>query len=349
MPIMREKTRSKVGRIPDDSAAEAYKKGSGTRLVQKLKRSLLSPYANIYILVVLSVAFGIVNPVFFSPTNILNIARQVSIIGIMAGGMTFAILCRQIDLSVGSIVACSGVVTVVVIKSGGGIVLGIICGIMTGGAIGFINGVITARFDIHSLLVTLGTSWAIRGLLYLFTGARSVWGIPSRFAYLGKGYVLGIPIPAVILLLCFLLYWFILRRMVFGRYVYAVGANPKACGVSGINVPRIITAVLTISGLTAGVSGVVLAARLSSGQPIVGEQYALQVIAATVVGGVSLSGGIGNIFGALIGVLIIGIIYNGLNLAHVSPYWHMMGVGGILIVSLIADQIRQRVAGVTRF
>lgn len=336
-------------RISDDSPAQAYKKSSWGYLLEKLKQSMLSPYATIYILVVLSIVFGIVNPVFFSLTNILNIVRQVSIIGIMAGGMTFAILCRQIDLSVGSIVACSSVVTVVVIKSGGGIVGGIICGVITGGGIGFINGLITARFNIHSLLVTLGMSWAVRGLLYLFTGARSIWGISPSFVYLGRGYLLGLPLPAIILLLCFLLYWFILHRTVFGRYVYAVGANPRACELSGINVQRMIIAVLAISGLTAGLSGVVLAARLSSGQPIVGQQYALQVIAAVVVGGISLNGGIGNIFGALIGALIIGIIYNGLDLAHVSPYWHMMGVGGILIMSLIVDQMRQRVVGITRF
>lgn len=310
-------------------------------LYKKIRIIFLGPYGISLLIVPLAIVFTVLNPRFLSIANIINVLRQASIIGIMSCGMTFVLLTGNIGLSVGSVVALAGVVTAWGICTGYSIIIAVIIGLLSGVFLGFINGWLTAKFNLHSLLITLGSMNAIRGIAYLITGGRPITGLPEGFTFLGAGYFLGIPIPVYILLIIALLSWYFLQFMVIGRYIYAVGSNSEAARLSGINKKQVIALTLTISGLCSAVSGVVLAARLSSGQPIVGIGYELQVIAATVLGGVSLNGGQGRVLGAVIGAILIGIMNNGLNLVRVSPYWQQVLIGLIIIAAVILDKLRQ--------
>jgi ribose transport system permease protein len=310
-------------------------------LKKRIRSTFLGPYGVALLIVPLAIIFAVLNPRFLSIANIINVLRQASIIGIMACGMTVVLLTGNIDLSVGSVVALAGVVTAWSICAGIPTILAILIGLLLGAAAGFINGWLTAKFNIPSLLITVGSMNAIRGIAYLITGGRPITGLPDSFAFLGAGYFLGIPIPVYIMLIIILLSWYFLQFMVLGRHVYAVGSNSEAARLSGINKRHIITLSLTISGLFSAVSGIVLAARLSSGQPIVGMGYELQVIAASVLGGVSLNGGQGRVIGAVIGAILIGIMNNGLNLVRVSPYWQQVLIGMIIVSAVIIDKLRQ--------
>lgn len=309
--------------------------------IKKLLPSAFEKYGIVAILLGLIVVFGTLNPAFLSLENMLNVARQISIFGIMAAGMTFVIVSGQIDLSVGSVVALTGVIAAIVVKHGYGLVVAVSAGLLVGALVGFINGYLTVRFNVPSLLITLGTMSAIRGFGYVITDGRPVWGLPRWFGSLGGGYMLGVPIPVIVLIGAYVIGWFVLNLTVFGRYVYSTGDNREGARLCGINTEHVIVGTLCISGMAAGLSGVIWASRLASGQPLVGQGYELQVIAATVMGGSSLSGGQGEIIGSLIGAFIMGVLYNGLNLLRVSPYWQMVGTGFIVMLAVILDSIRR--------
>jgi ribose/xylose/arabinose/galactoside ABC-type transport system permease subunit len=299
-------------------------------------------YGIIFVLIPLIALFGILNPVFLSVANILNVLRQISIFGIMAVGMTMVIMCAQIDLSVGAIVAFSGVVAAMVAKAGYPLPVYLVAGCLAGLIAGLINGFLTTTFNVHALLITLGTMTAIRGVGFLITGGRPVWGMDPSYKWLGAGFILGIPVPIIIMLIVYAIGWFIMSQTTFGRYIYSTGGNLEAAKLSGINTGSVTMWALGICGLLAGLSGVIWSSRLFSGQPIVGQGYELQVIAATVLGGISLAGGQGEILATLGGALIIGILHNGLNLLGVSPYWQMVAMGCVIILAVILDSLRRR-------
>lgn len=299
-------------------------------------------YGIVFVLIPLVVLFGILNPAFLSVANILNVLRQISIFGIMAVGMTMVIMCAQIDLSIGAIVAVSGVVGAMVAKSGGHIALSLLAGCAVGLICGLVNGYLTVTFTVPSLLITLGSMTAIRGAGFLITGGRPVWGMDPDYKWLGGGFVLGIPVPIIIMIIVYIVGWFVMSQTTFGRYIYSTGGNLEAAKLSGINTNSVTMWALGICGFLAGLSGVVWSSRLFSGQPIVGQGYELQVIAATVLGGISLMGGQGEILATLGGALIIGILHNGLNLLGVSPYWQMVVTGCVIILAVILDSLRRR-------
>jgi len=303
---------------------------------------LVERYGIIFVLIPLIILFGFLNPAFLSIANILNVLRQISIFGIMAVGMGMVIITAQIDLSVGAIVALSGVVAAMVAKSGGHLVFSLLAGCAAGLIVGLINGFLTVTFDVHALLITLGSMTAIRGVGFLITGGRPVWGMDPSYKWLGAGFILGIPVPIIIMLIVYAIGWFIMSQTTFGRYIYSTGGNLEAARLSGINTKMVTMWALGICGLLAGLSGVIWSSRLVSGQPIVGQGYELQVIAATVLGGISLMGGQGEILATLGGALIIGILHNGLNLLGVSPYWQMVAIGCVIILAVILDSLRQR-------
>jgi len=295
-------------------------------------------------LVIELLLFGIISPYFFTPDNLLNVSLQISITAIIAAGMTLVILTGGIDLSVGSVVACAGVLSAMALKTdvsftvamGLALLAGITLGAASGGAAGFF----VTRFEIAPFIVTLALMTVWRGTAFVLTGGRPVWELPDGFSMLGGGRLLGIPIPSILMVAVFALIHVLLNYTRFGRYVYAVGGNAEAARLAGINTKRILVEVYTISGVLSALSGILLASRMNSGQPNAGIMYELDVIAAVVVGGTSLSGGRGTVIGTLIGSMLIGVLRNGLNLLNVGSYVQQIIVGVVILLAVLLDRVR---------
>lgn len=297
------------------------------------------------ILVVLIALVGfmaLMAPNFNSVDNLLNIARSISINAILAAGMTFVILTAGIDLSVGSILAVSGVASVMVAMAGVPAPLAILVGIVAGAAAGLINGVLIAYLALAAFIVTLGTMTFLRGLAFTLTDGQPIVDNNLSFKEIGNGYLLGIPIPVYIMLAVYVIAWFVLERTRYGRHVYAVGGNPEAARLAGVNVKRVITSVYVVSGACAGLAGVIFSARVVSAQPNAGMGYELDAIAAVVLGGTSLMGGRGRIVGTLIGSIILGVLTTGLILLNVPFFTQLLIKGVVIIVAVAIDSLKQR-------
>ena len=293
--------------------------------------------------IVVCILFGILTPVFFNPLNILNVIRQVSIIGVIAVGMTFVILLGGIDLSVGSVVAFTGIIAAgFQVKWGGSLFLSIVIPLLVGGGIGFLNGFISTKGGLHPFIVTLGTMSIFRGATLLVAKGRPISGMSRSFRFIGAGMIGPIPFPVILFLGSVIIAAIILRRTVFGRYIYAIGGNEEAALLSGIRVDRYKVSAFTILGFLSALSGLILTSRLNSGELVAGEGYELDVIASVVIGGTSMMGGEGGVYGTLIGALLIGVISNGLNLLGVQPYWQMIVRGSIIILAVLMDKMKRR-------
>lgn len=264
---------------------------------------------------------------FLSNENSLIVLRQVSINGILAIGMTFVIITAGVDLSVGSVLALSGIVAARFATNNSGLAIGdtatavmipLIVALGIGIVCGLINGTVLAHYRLQPFIVTMGMLSAARGLTMLTTNGNPVSQLNSNFRWLGTGYVGGIPVPVIIFILLFALAWLLLNKTIIGRYVYAVGGNPKSARTSGINVVRIKVLVYTLCGALAGISGLILTARTGSAQTNAGAGYELDAIAAVVIDGTSMAGGVGTLIGTFFGVLIIGVMNNGLDLLGVE-------------------------------
>jgi ribose transport system permease protein len=292
------------------------------------------------------ILFSFLSPYFFTPDNLLNVSLQASITAIIAAGMTFVILTGGIDLSVGSLVAFAGIVSTTVIKTGLPPVAGFVTAILAGVAVGSLSGAFAGfcitRFNIAPFIVTLATMTIWRGAAFVWTDGRPVWELPAGFAFLGTGRLLAVPVPSIIMVLTFIASHIILTRTRFGRYVYAVGGNIEAARLAGIRTWRVLVNVYVLSGTLAALSGILLASRMNSGQPNAGVAYELDVIAAVVVGGTSLSGGAGSIVGTFIGAMLIAVLRNGLNLLNVNSYVQQVIVGVVILLAVMLDQIRRR-------
>ena len=292
------------------------------------------------------ILFSFLSPYFFTPDNLLNVSLQASITAIIAAGMTFVILTGGIDLSVGSLVAFAGIVSTTVLKSGLPPVAGFAAAILAGVAVGSLSGAFAGfcitRFNIAPFIVTLATMTIWRGAAFVWTDGRPVWELPAGFAFLGTGRLLAVPVPTIIMVLTFVASHIILTRTRFGRYVYAVGGNIEAARLAGIRTWRVLVNVYVLSGTLAALSGILLASRMNSGQPNAGVSYELDVIAAVVVGGTSLSGGAGSIAGTFIGAMLIAVLRNGLNLLNVNSYIQQVIVGVVILLAVMLDQIRRR-------
>jgi ribose/xylose/arabinose/galactoside ABC-type transport system permease subunit len=272
---------------------------------------------------------------FLTTTNVLNVLRQNAFTAILAAGSTFVILTAGIDLSVGSIVGLSGVLCADVMARGYGVSAGILAGLAAGAAAGLLNGLAVTRLRIPAFIVTLGSMLLVRGAALKYTDARTISGLPPAFARFSDDAASIVIVGAV-----FVLSWLVLTRTPFGRYVYAIGGNPDAAWLSGVRVQRMLLYVYLLSGVAAGLAGIVSASRLHVGYPRAGELSELDAIAAVVVGGTSLFGGRGTIWGTLAGVFFIGILNNGLNLYNVSPYDQMIAKGAVLVVAASLDRWR---------
>ncbi|MCR6095439.1 ribose ABC transporter permease [Salipaludibacillus agaradhaerens] len=299
---------------------------------------LLGPFIGLFLIVAI---ITILNPSFLTFGNVLNVLRQVSINALIAFGMTFVILTGGIDLSVGSMLALSGAVTATLMASGVDPVLAMLIGLLTGVVLGAINGFIIAKGKVAPFIATLATMTIYRGLTLVFTDGRPVSGLGGEngmFELLGRGYLFGVPVPAVTMLVSFLVLYLILKKTTFGRRVYAVGGNEEASILSGIKVDRIKVYVYSLTGFLSALAGIILTSRLNSAQPTAGTMYELDAIAAVVLGGTSLTGGRGWIVGTLIGALIIGVLNNGLNLLGVSSFFQQVVKGSVILLAVLMDR-----------
>jgi len=293
------------------------------------------------VILALAVIFGAINPNFWSVTNMANVSRQMSILALLAIGQTFAILSGGIDLSVGSLLALVSVVCAQTMKTFG-LVEGMTAGILAGALAGLMNGLIVARARVPAFIATLGMLVAARGAALTLSGGLPIAGLPREFLVLGAGYIGPFPIPTIIAVAAFAVAHVILSRTRFGRYVYAMGSNEEAAVLSGINVANYKMLVYITSGMAAGIAGVILTARVVSGQPTLGEVQELYSIAAVVIGGGRISGGVGGIGTTLMGVLVLGILGNGLNLVQVSSYIQNIVIGAIIVGAVWIDLARER-------
>ncbi len=301
-------------------------------------------------LIALMILFAIMEPRFLSSINLFNVMRQVSITGLLAIGMTFVILTAGIDLSIGSLVAFAGLVAAAVAKGGlqdrftvgaGGIGYGwgaaALAAIVVGLLGGYIQGLAITRLKVPPFVVTLGGMSAFRGAALLFAAGGPISGFEPSFAWWGQGKIGPVPVPVIIFLIAAALAHIVLRYTRYGRQVYAVGGNSEAARLSGLNVNRVIASVYVIMGFFAGLSAFVLAARLNSAEAVAGTGYELTVIASVVIGGTSLFGGSGTIFGTVIGTILIGVLINGLVLMNVNAYIQQIVIGAIIVLAVAFD------------
>jgi putative xylitol transport system permease protein len=307
-------------------------------------RYLIADYGIVIAFVVLCIALSFANENFMTWGNWVNVLRQTSINGVLAIGMTYVILTKGIDLSVGSLLAISGIVagSLVTGDSTVPVWLAVLAGLAAGTILGCINGAIVARLSVAPFVVTLGMLSVARGLTFIYNDGMPIANLSPDFLFLGKGMVGGIPVPVIILAITYGVFWLILNYTTFGRYVYAVGGNEKSAKTSGIRTRLVTFSVYAISGFLSALAGLILAARTTSALPQAGVAYELDAIAAVVIGGTSLNGGVGKLTGTLVGALIIGVINNGLDLMGVSSYYQQVIKGAIIVAAVLIDVSRKK-------
>lgn len=279
--------------------------------------------------------------VFHTKDNLLNVARQISINTMLGIGMTFVILTAGIDLSVGSMLALSGVLAAKCAFTGHGLPLSFAAGMAAGAFLGFCNGLVITRLRIVPFIATLAMMIIARGGALLYTQAVPVSPLPDGYRALGAGYAGPVPIPVLVMIVVISVSLFILTQTAIGRYVYAIGGNEAAARLSGVNVDRVKLFVYTLSGCLAGIGSVVLTSRLGSGDPKLGELYELNAIAAVVLGGTSLSGGKGGIPGTVLGAMIMGVLDNGLNLLNVPSFNQYIVKGFVILAAVYLDSLKE--------
>ena len=279
---------------------------------------------------------------FFSLANMKGLALAVSMTGMVSCTMLFCLAAGDFDLSISSVVACSGVIAALVMNSTGSIAVGILAGLGCGAATGLTNGFIVAKLKINALITTLATMQIVRGIGYRVSDYKAVGIVREDFFILGNSALLGIPTPVWITIGCFLVFGFILNRTVFGRDTLAVGGNSEAAHLAGISVARVKIIIFTAQGMMAAFAGIVLASRLTSGQPATSVGFELEVISACVLGGVSLTGGVGSMAFVIAGVLIMGIVQNAMNLLNLDSSYQYMARGAILLAAVLFDRWKRR-------
>ena len=305
--------------------------------VNSLSLKLRSNLLPILILLVVVAAVAVLVPSFFQPSNMLNVGRQSAIVGIIAVGMTFVILTGGIDLSVGSILALSGVTTAILINNGLIVPLAIVAGMLVGVVAGIINGIGVAVLKVQPFIMTLATMVAIQGLSLRLTdgGPKQFSNREPFFSFIGSGSFLGIPGPFIVFLLIAVTGILVLRYLAFGRYIYAIGGSIEAARLSGVRTTRTIMLAYSISGLCAGLAGVMTAARLGVGDPTAGSLSNLDAITAVVIGGTSLMGGIGGAVGTVFGAILLAILSNVMNLLGISPFDQQIVKGAVIVIAVL--------------
>lgn len=285
-----------------------------------------------------------ISPQFLTFSNWSIIFTQVSINALLAFGVTFVIITGGIDLSIGSVVAVSGVAAALLARQDNyPVVVPVLGGLVVGLLFGLLNGVLVTKSKIAPFIVTLGVMTIGRGLALIISKGRPISNLSESFNFIGGGDILGIPFPIIILFVVFIICSIVLKKTIFGRYVYAVGGNQQAAWASGISVNQVKMAVYAICGLLSGLAGILLTSRITTGQPNAGMSFELDAIAAAVIGGSSTSGGVGSIQGTLFGVILIGVLNNGLDLLNVSSYYQQVVMGVIIIGAVLLDSWNQKI------
>jgi ribose transport system permease protein len=288
------------------------------------------------------IMLSLLNDSFLSLGNILNVLRQASLLFFIASGLTLVVLTAGLDLSVGANVALSACLAGTVIQHTGSPLLGILTGLLSGGIVGLLNGVMVTALRIPSFIATYGMLWVLNGLTYWYMGGETIHGFPPAFRQIGSGYLFGLPIPVYLLLIFLAIGTAFAQRTIWGQEIYAVGANPVAARLSGIPVSRRLLLVYCVSGTMAGLASIIFLARLNSAEADIGESLTLPAIAAVLIGGTSLFGGVGTVFGTFIGALILTLVLNGMNLLSVNTNWQPFITGVIVIVAVWLDMATRR-------
>ncbi|MGO1631805.1 MAG: ABC transporter permease [Staphylococcus equorum] len=306
----------------------------------KLSISYLEKIIPFIGLILLVIIISALNSAFLEPSNLFNLLRQVSINGLIAFGMTFVILTGGIDLSVGSTLALSSAMVAILMVSGVDSIIALLLGCIFGAVLGAVNGLLITLGKMAPFIATLATMNVFRGLTLVITDGNPITNLNGSYAFqlFGRGYFLGIPVPAVTMFVTFIILYILLHKTVFGRQTYAMGGNEKAAFISGIKVNKLKIMIYSLAGLMSAMAGAILTSRLNSAQPTAGMSYELDAIAAVVLGGTSLTGGKGRILGTLIGVLIIGVLNNGLNLLGVSSFYQQVVKGVVIIIAVLIDR-----------
>jgi inositol transport system permease protein len=320
----------------------------------QLLASIFSKYGIFLIFAVMILAASILSPAFLSSTNLINIVRQMSIVGLIALGVTGVIVSAGIDLSSGSVVGLTAVVAASLAQDPEysaafypglhlPFIVPVLAACVVGALVGLINGSLVAKARIPPFIATLGTYTAIRGVANLYTGGRPISNLTDEYNFIGQGDVFGLPVPIIILVVMATVTHILYAHTKFGKYIYAIGGNEQAARVSGINASRYKMLIYVYASFLAGLAGLVVSSRIGSGQPGLGVGYELDAIAAAVIGGTSLSaGGIGTVAGTIVGALIIGVLNNTLDLMNVSAFWQQIVKGCIIVGAVILDQLKHR-------
>ena len=288
------------------------------------------------------ILLALLNESFLSLGNILNVLRQASLLFFIASGLTLVVLTAGLDLSVGANVALSACLAGTVIQHTGSPLLGVLTGLFAGGIVGLLNGVMVTALRIPSFIATYGMLWVLNGLTYWYMAGETIHGFPPGFRQIGSGYLLGLPIPVYLLLIFLAIGTAFAQRTIWGQEIYAVGANPVAARLSGIPVARRLLLVYCVSGTMAGLASIIFLARLNSAEADIGESLTLPAIAAVLIGGTSLFGGVGTVFGTFVGALILTLVLNGMNLLSVNTNWQPFITGVIVIVAVWLDMTTRR-------
>lgn len=290
------------------------------------------------------VFLSIASPQFLTASNISNILRQVAVYAVMAVGMTFVIITGGIDLSQGSLLPIVCIAVSLVLKNGeGNMILAILAGIMAGAVCGFINGAMIACINIPPFIMTLGMMNTLRGAALLITDAASVETKYEPFRFIGTGTFLGLPVPVYVFVAVTIIGHVILSRTAMGRYIYAIGSNKEAARLSGVNTKWTTIFVYMVSGICVAIGSILYIARLGAAQPIAGQSYEMESVAATIIGGTSIMGGEGGVIGSILGAIVMSVIKNGMVLLGVSTYWQQIVLGIIIVIAVVMDLMRKKV------
>lgn len=306
-------------------------------------RNLINEGSLVLVIVVLCVFFSIKTPYFLNFKNLMNMLVSVSVIGIAAVGFTCTLIASGADLTTGAMMALSSCLSAsLVTNTGLPWYAGVLAALGAGLVVGFLNGLLITKFKIAPIVITLGMMSIVRGIAYIYTGGITIFITDPHLKWFGTGKLLGISIPVVIMLLCYGIFYFISRKTVFGRKIFACGSNATASRLAGIKVDAVVTVLFAISGFLSALAGLVMSGIASAALPSSADSYNMDVMTAVLLGGTALTGGEGNILKTLLGLLIIGIINNGMALLNVQSYWQMLAKGALLIVAVVYDAIRRK-------
>lgn len=303
---------------------------------------LLDSAGMLLVFALLAIAFVVFVPNFRNPENLKGLLLSVTLVGLIACTMLFCLAAGDFDLSVGSVVALAGVIGALVINKTHNVALAVAAPVLAGALVGVVNGFVIARLGINPLITTLATMQIVRGLGLIISDGSSIGVSDAGFGAIGQSSLIGVQSPIWVMAVGFALFGFLLNRTVFGRNTLAVGGNAEAARLAGISIVRTKMAIFVLQGAVAALAGVMLASRVTSGQPTTAQGLELQVISACVLGGVSLTGGVGTISGVIVGVLIMGMVENAMNLRNITPFYQSVVRGGILLAAVMFDRLKRR-------